>query len=270
MMTHVLVRVVVGIALASVAGGCESAKEKCDAAREAAHDAWGPVVDVALATNQRAQDAREAAIAEVTEKAMDLGNLRSDAAQARFGGTEHDAFVGVEVSIGAVIGAMLAADELWAVDAEAANAVVAAVDEELEGRYATVMTAALDGEDVESSLTEAGDACSTRLQLLVREQPERVRVSVLGAFQAMEAEEGEPPADLAYDDVKSAWRSYVAAARAADASQAALDAAVAAREATSGPAARATETAEAVPEGPDVLGGAVAASRAVTEACSSL
>ena len=254
-----------GIALAG--GGCESAEQKCEAARDGAHGAWGPVADEALEAMRASTNAREAAIREVTRTAMDLGNLRSGAVEEALG-TGNDGFVGVEVSIGAVVGAMLAADELP--EAEAAEALAAAVTEEMGGRYQVLMTAPFEGEEAAAQLAEAGDRCSTRLQLLVREQPEAVRARVLETFTAMSTGEGDPPAGVSFEALQEQWGGYVAAAGRARRAQARLDAIIAAREAIREESSGAKAAVDAV-EGGDEAGiaEARAASTTAYEACTA-
>ena len=78
--------IAIAIGLTLVAGlgltGCESAEEKCNAARRQAAEALRPTVDEAVAAQREAEQARTNAMTEAARVAMDLGNLRSDAVTA--------------------------------------------------------------------------------------------------------------------------------------------------------------------------------------------
>jgi hypothetical protein len=248
--------------------GCESAEEKCRAAQNAANGAWGSYVDSAIVEARSASEARDRALDAAAGQLMDLGNLRTEGSQG-LTGARHEGFVGIEVSIGALLGAALAAAEVWPTDAEAGALLAAAVTEELDGRYAELMTAPMETDEQARRLAEVGDACATRLQLLVREQPERTRARVLVAFESLRAREGEPAAGTTLESAKSAWAEFVQAASTAQASQARLDAAVAAREATGAPSADARTAADAVPTGESPeLAGARETSAASFVACA--
>lgn len=265
------VRTLAVIALAGwlgVAAGCESAEDRCEAARGDADRAWGAYVDVATPEARAAADARDEARDAVARALMDLGNLRTEGSDGAEG-VRHDAFVGIEVSVGAVVGAVLAVGRLFEQDIEAAEEIAAAVTEELEGRYAELMTAPLETDEELQRVHDLGDACSTRLQLMVREQPEAVRARVLESFEALSAAEGEPDDGMTIELVRRKWEAFLEAARAAREAQDRVDAAVDAREAAGGPTVEARAAAQAVPadDAPERAAAAEAADRAFT-ACA--
>ncbi len=248
----------------SAGAGCDSAEDRCEAARAEADRAWGAYVDAALPGARAATQARDRALDEVVRALMDLGNLRTEGSEGSEG-ARHEAFVGIEVSIGAVIGAVLAVGELYPEDPEAAQRIADALTEELDGRFADLMTAPLDGDEQLERIHDLGDACATRVQLLVRDQPEAVRARVLASFEALRAAEAAPAAGVTLESVRAKWRALLDAARVAREAQERLDAAVAARDAVREPSDRARAAAAAVPAGD---GSELAAARTASEQAS--
>jgi len=229
-----------------VVGGCETAKDRCEAARAEADHAWGAYIDVATPSAEVAADARDRALDEVARALMDLGNLRTHGSEEAAGALR-DAYVGIEVSVGAILGAVLAARALFVAGDAEANRIADAVREELEGRYAELMTLPLDSEEARRRLHDLGDACSTRLQLLVRELPQSVRARVYDSFETLRAEEGEPDEAVTIERIRERWRAFRDHATNAQEVQARLDAAVEARESVREPSPHAREAADAVP-----------------------
>lgn len=259
-----------GIVLALVAIvslGCESADDRCRAARDEADRAWGAYVDVATPAARDAARALEAKTDEVARALLDLRSRRApgeDATEAR-----RNAYVGIEVSVGAIVAAVLAASYLFPTDAEAARRVTDAVSEELGGRYAELMTATLDDDEACARVHELGDACATRLQLLVRELPETVRARVLRAYEPLANEEREPSDDLTIETVRERFTELLQAGTAAHQAQARVDAAVAARDAVRSDSATARAAALRVPEdSAPARAAAVSASEQAFVACS--
>ncbi len=259
-----LIVLVITVALAATA--CESQREKCAAARTAATSALQPIADQAVDAQREAYQAREAAMHEAAVAAIDLGNVRSDAVVSQFS-SHSDAPVGVEVAVGALIAAMLAVEELATTDAATADRVTAAVNEELAGRFAELMTLDPTGHDAEEQLTQAGDQSSTRLQLLVRELPERVRARVLDTFATMQTQEGDPPEGTSLERLRDRWAAFQTARSAAADAQSRSRALAAALDGVSDDAAGARAAAEALPTD---LGEPRAAALAAVEACSGL
>jgi hypothetical protein len=245
---------------------CESAEDKCNAARSAATNAIQPVADEALAAQREAEQARNEAMAAAARATIDLGNVRSDASVEAFG-RRSDAPVGIEVAIGAILAAMLSIEELVVTDAATADRVTAAVNEELGGRFGELMTADLEASGAEELMAQAGDASSTRLQLLVRELPERVRARALDTFATMQTGEGEPAEGTSFERVRERWAAYQTARAAAAEAQEHAAAAARALEAVTGEAAALRTAAESLPQG---AAEARTAALAAADACAEL
>lgn len=249
--------------------GCETAEDRCEAARARADRAWGAYIDVAMPVAKSAADARDRALDEVARALMDLGNLRTQGSEEEATGPLRDAYVGIEVSVGAMLGAVLAVRTLFVAGHAEVDRIVEAVQEELSGRYAELMRTPLETEEAQRRIHELGDACATRLQLLVRELPQSVRSNVYESFEALRAQEGTPEEGMTVERIRERWRAFHEHATTAHKEQARLDAAVRAREAVREPSPHAHEAAEAVP--PDSVEErqqAGAASRNAFEVCS--
>jgi hypothetical protein len=248
-------------------GGCESAADRCEAARSEADRAWGAYVDAATQPARDAARALETKTDVVARALLDLRSRRVPRPNATE--AQQRAYVGIEVSVGAIVAAVLAASFLFPADAEAARRVTDAVTEELGGRYAELMTATLDDDETCARIHDLGDACATRLQLLIREQPEPVRARVLRAYESLGNEERAAEDDLTIEAVRQRFAELVEAGDAAHEAQARVDAAVTAREGVRSDSAAARSAALAVPEDPaPSRAAAVAASEHAFVTCS--
>ena len=253
------------LALCSV--GCESAADRCEAARAEADRAWGAYVDAATTPARDAARALETQTEQVARGLIDLRSRRVPGPNATE--AQQRAYVGIEVSVGAIVAAVLAASFVFPEDAAAARRITDVVREELGGRYAELMTETLDDDDTCARIHDMGDACATRLQLLVREQPEAIRARVLRTYESLGSEERAPEDDLTVEAVRERFTQLVNAGDAAFAAQARVDAAVAAREAARADSAAARTAALAVPDDPlPARAAAVSASERAFVACS--
>jgi hypothetical protein len=254
------------LAIAALLGGCESAEEKCDAAKAEMREGLRAAADAARERSQAAAQERAAAMEALSTAVMDLGNLRSDAVVTAIG-AEEDGAVGVEVSIGAMMASLLATERLAETDPDAADQMAAAARAELDGRYEELMTLDLTGEGAAERLTELGDGCSTDLQNRVRDLPTAVRGAVLARYTALQSEESAPDESTDFERVKTAFNEFEEARAAARAAKEASDTVVAALDALDGPVGDARAAFQALPEGVD-LGVAAGAADRAWESCA--
>jgi hypothetical protein len=241
--------------------GCESAEEKCGAAKDEMRTGLRTAADTVRGEVTAAETARGEAMDTLSAAVMDLGNIRSDAVVTAIGADE-DGAIGVEVSIGAMMAALLAVERLADSDPESADRIATAAQAEIEGRYRELMTLDVAGDGAASRLAEVGDGCSTDLQNLVRELPADVRGSVLARFTALEADEEAPEAGTDYEQVESAFSAYGEAREAATAAKARSALVIAALDALDGSPASAREAFDALPADVDVGAAREAAARA--------
>jgi hypothetical protein len=257
----------VGIcAFAVILVGCESAEEKCNAAREEMRSGLQDAAHETVGTARAASEARGAAMEALSTAVMDLGNVRSDEVVEAIGGGE-DGAVGVEVSVGAMMAALLAMDRLADDDAETSDEIGTAVQQEIEGRYRELMTWDPTREGASEHLAEIGDGCSTDMQLLIRPLPSPVRSAVLARYTALHANEGEPDEATDYSRVTTAFTSYLEAHAAAAAANEQSAAIVAALDGLDGSVHDARALFEALPEDLE-LGPARTAAPIAWEACA--
>jgi len=258
----------VGIcAIAFLLVGCESAEDKCDAARDEMRSGLRDATEAAVTEARTAEEARRAAMTALSSAVMDLGNIRSDRVVEAIGAGD-DGAIGVEVSIGAMMAALLATENLADDDTETADALAAAARTELEGRYRELMTLDVAGDGANERLAELGDGCSTDLQTLVRDLPAQTRNGVLARFTALQADEEEPDDSTDYARVTTAFDAYQEARAAATAAKTRSAAIVAALDALDGSVDAARAAFEAIPADVDV-GGASAAAPQAWEACAA-
>jgi hypothetical protein len=241
--------------------GCESGEERCRAAKDEMRTGLRSAADNALEDVRAAETARGQAMDALTTAVMDLGNIRSDFVVTAIG-AEDDGAIGVEVSIGAMMAALLAVERLADADPETADRLATAAGTELSGRYRELMTLDVSGDGAAARLAEVGDGCSTDLQNLVRELPADVRGSVLARFTALQAEEGAPEDGTDYARIESAFAAYGEAREASSVAKARSEQIVSALDALDGTTVSAREAFEALPSDIDGAGVGAAASRA--------
>jgi hypothetical protein len=248
-------------AIAALSGGCESAEEKCDAAKSEMRQGLRAAADAARERSQAAAQERAAAMEALSAAVMDLGNLRSDVVVEAIG-EEEDGAVGVEVSIGAMMATLLATERLAETDPDAADEMAAAARAELDGRYEELMTLDASAEDAAERLAELGDGCSTDLQNRVRDLPTAVRGAVLARYTALQSEESAPDESTDFERVRAAFNDFEEARAAARVAKETSDTVVAALDALDAPVSEARSAYEALPDDVDVGAAAGAAGRA--------
>jgi len=246
---------------------CDEDGVDCSIARERATAAWATYMEEALERSQTALRARDTAARAMALTTMTAGSVRGRAI-AESASEDHEAFVSLQVSVGALVAAMLAVHELSLMgDSDGALGLAALVTAELEGDFARLLgphTA-----DLEATTTLA-DGSATRLQRLVRDQPQRVRHGVLEMYQALEHRADDGPAEATIDQVRPAFARYLASLEEVRRTQALVDAAEVARRSSAEGSSNMGAAARAVGGDPSSRSqrAALAASEEAQTACA--